>query len=54
MSTEKYVELKHVKELIELYRSRDSFNDWSNQYEEYDKEVKKKIEFLDLNAKELK
>lgn len=30
---EKYVKLKHVRELLKLIETRDSFYDWSDSYE---------------------
>jgi len=49
----KYVKLLHVKELIKLIKIRDSYNDWSSEYEKYDKKVKNTIKWLENNAKEI-
>ncbi|MGV4321232.1 hypothetical protein [Bacillus mojavensis] len=51
MGENKYVELKHVQELLKLIRKRDGFYDWSSDYEKYDKKVKNTIEWLERNAK---
>ena len=50
----KYVELKHVQELIKLIKIRDSFHDWSDDYEKQDKKVENTIRWLERNAKEVK
>ena len=47
----KYVELQHVKELINLYKNRDSFHDWTESYAKYDRKIKNTIEWLERNAK---
>lgn len=52
MTKDKYVKLKHVQELIQLIRTRDSFHDWSTEYAKYDRKVKNTIEWLERNAKE--
>lgn len=49
---EKYVKLKHVQELLALIKTRDSFMDWTDSYEKYDKKVKNTIQWLERNAKE--
>lgn len=49
---EKWVKLKHVDELIALIKKRDSHYDWSDDYDKYDKKVKKTIDWLERNAKE--
>lgn len=53
MEEKKYVELKHVKELLKLIKTRDSFYDWSNEYERYDNKVRNTIEWLERNAKRI-
>ncbi|MED1863290.1 hypothetical protein P4V41_07460 [Fictibacillus nanhaiensis] len=50
---EKYVKLQHVKELLKLIKTRDSFHDWSDEYEKFDQKVKNTIEWLERNAKEI-
>ncbi|WP_181279869.1 hypothetical protein [Bacillus atrophaeus] len=50
---DKWVQLKHVQELVALIKKRDSFYDWSDEYEKYDKKVKNTIEWLERNAKEV-
>lgn len=50
---DKYVELKHVQELVKLINKRDAFHHWSSEYENYDKKVKNTIEWLERNAKTL-
>lgn len=50
---EKYVQLIHVQELLKLIRKRDSFMDWTESYEKYDKKVKNTIEWIERNAKEM-
>jgi hypothetical protein len=52
MEKEKYVQWKYVEELLKLIRTRDSFHDWSDEYEKYDKKVKNTVEWLKRNAKE--
>ncbi|MCI3197763.1 hypothetical protein GXP75_19245 [Bacillus sp. HU-1818] len=47
----KYVKLIHVRELLNLIKTRDSFYDWSDSYEKYDKKVKNTVEWLERNAK---
>lgn len=49
----KYVKLKHVKELLGLIKIRDSYYDWSDNYEKYDNKVKNTVEWLERNAKTL-
>jgi uncharacterized protein YukE len=51
MEEEKYVKLKHVQELIGLIKKRDSFYDWSDEYEKYNQKVKNTVEWLERNAK---
>ena len=51
MAETKYVELDHVLELLKLIRLRDSYMDWTKQYETCNEEVKEKIEYLLNNAK---
>jgi hypothetical protein len=53
MEKERYIELKFVQELLKLIRKRDSYYDWSTDYEKYDKKVKKTIEWIERNAKEM-
>jgi len=48
---DKYVKLKHVKELMKLINKRDSHYDWSDEYEQYDKKVNNTVEWLERNAK---
>ena len=48
---EKYVKLKHVKELMNLIYKRDSYYDWLDEYEKYDKKVNNTIQWLERNAK---
>jgi formylmethanofuran dehydrogenase subunit E len=50
MGKDKYVKWKHVEELLALIKKRDSFYDWSDNYEKYNKKVKNTIEWLDRNA----
>jgi hypothetical protein len=50
---DKWVQLKHVQKLVALIKKRDSFYDWSDEYEKYDKKVKNTIEWLERNAKEV-
>lgn len=52
ISMSKYVKLEHVQELVKLIKTRDSFNDWSDKYEEYDKKVKNTIEWIERSAKD--
>lgn len=47
---EKYVKLKHVQELLNLIKTRDSFYSWSSSYEKYNKKVENTIEWLERNA----
>jgi uncharacterized protein YukE len=54
MEEEKYVKLKHVQELIGLINKRDSFYDWSNEYEKYNQKVKNTVEWLERNAKAIR
>jgi hypothetical protein len=51
MEKDKYVKWKHVQELIRLIKIRDSFMDWTDNYEIEDKKVKNTIEWLERNAK---
>lgn len=51
MEEKKYVELQHVKELLSLYKKRDSFYDWSESYDKYNEKIKNTIEWLERNAK---
>lgn len=53
MSEEKYVKLKHVQELLKLIETRDSFYDWSEDYEKYDKKVKNTTAWIERNAREI-
>lgn len=46
----KVVELKHVEALMELIEERDSYCDWSKEYEKIDNKVKRIIEWLKRNA----
>lgn len=48
---DKYVKLKHVKQLIKLIKLRDCYFDWSNEYEKYNRKVENTIEWLERNAK---
>lgn len=48
---EKYVKLKHVKQLLNLIYLRDGFMDWTDEYEKRDKKVKNTIEWIERNAK---
>ncbi|MNG13323.1 hypothetical protein D3C84_969960 [compost metagenome] len=50
---DKYVKLKHVEELIKLIKARDSFHDWSDEYEKYHEKVKNTIAWLERDAKEI-
>jgi len=52
MEKERYVKLKHVKELINLIKTRDRFHDWSTEYEKYNKKVENTIEWIERNAKD--
>jgi hypothetical protein len=49
----KYVKWEHVNELLKLFKLRDSFHDWSDEYEKYDRKIKNTVEWLERNAKEL-
>lgn len=49
---EQYVKLKHVEELLNLFKARDSFHDWSKDYEAYDTKIRNTIDWLKRNAKE--
>jgi hypothetical protein len=53
MGKDKYVKWKHVKELIEMIKYRDTFMDWTDSYEKHDNKVKNTIEWLERNAKEM-
>lgn len=53
MEQDKYVKWKHVEELIKLINFRDSFMDWTDEYEKNDKKVKSTVEWLERNAKEI-
>ena len=48
---EKYIELKCVQELVKLMDKRNSVYDWSDEYEKYDRKIKKTIEWMERNAK---
>lgn len=48
---EKYVKLKHVKELMKLIKEKDSYEYWTDEYEKYDKKVNNTIQWLERNAK---
>jgi hypothetical protein len=48
-----YVKLEHVEELLKLIKTRDSFYDWSNEYEKYNRKVENTIEWLRRNAKKV-
>ncbi|MGG1339122.1 hypothetical protein GH892_02325 [Bacillus thuringiensis] len=50
---DKYVKLKHVQVLLGLIKKRDSFYDWSDEWEEHNKKVKNTIKWLERNAKEM-
>jgi hypothetical protein len=50
---EKYVKWEHVQELIELFECRDECDEWDSSYDEYDRKIKKTIEWLKRNAKEM-
>ncbi|MEH7552901.1 hypothetical protein [Bacillus altitudinis] len=50
---EKWVKLKHVQELLELMDRRDAYYDWSTEHEKLHRKVKKTIEWLERNAKEM-
>jgi hypothetical protein len=50
MEEKKYVDLGHVQELLKLIKARDSFHDWSSEYEKYNRKVKNTIEWLERNA----
>ena len=49
-NNEKYVKLQDVQELLNLIETRESFFDWSDSFEEYDRKVKAKIEWIEKNA----
>lgn len=51
--SEKYVKLKHVKELLKLIEKRDEYPVWSDGYDKYDRKVKVTIEWLELHAKDM-
>jgi hypothetical protein len=53
MAESKYVKLEHVQELLKLIKTRDGYCDWMDEYEKYDKKVKKTIEWLERNAREI-
>lgn len=48
---EKYVKLKHVKELMKLIEERDSWEHWTDEYEKYDKKVDNTNQWLYRKAK---
>ena len=48
---EKYIELKCVHELVKLMDKRNNVYDWSDEYEKYDRKIKKTIEWMERNAK---
>lgn len=51
MENKKYVELKHVQELLKLIKERDSYMDWTAHYEKADKKVENTIAWLERNAR---
>jgi len=53
MEKEKYVKMKHVKELLALIKVRDGFMDWTNNYEKYNNKVINTVEWLERNATEI-
>ena len=50
---EKYVKLKHVKELLLLINKRDGYDFWQEEYEKHDKKVNNTIQWLERNAKSI-
>mgnify|MGYP000898981591 CR=1 FL=1 len=50
---EKYVKLKHVKELMKLIKEKDRHEHWTDEYEKYDKKVNNTIQWLERNAKSI-
>ncbi|WP_335379226.1 hypothetical protein [Bacillus pumilus] len=50
---EKWVKLKHVQELLELMDKRDTYDPWHIQHDKYHRKVKKTIEWIKRNAKEV-
>lgn len=53
MKETKYVQLNHVTALLELIDKRNSYPDWMDGYEKYDKKINKTIVWLERNAKTL-
>lgn len=49
---QKYVRLDHVQELLKLIGTRDSFNDWTYEYDKANKKVSNTVAFIERNAKE--
>ena len=47
----KYVRLDHVQELLKLIGTRDSFNDWTYEYDKANKKVSNTVAFIERNAK---
>jgi hypothetical protein len=50
----KYIRLDHFEKLLELIDKRDSFADWTDNYEKYTKKVKNTVAWIERNAKEIK
>lgn len=47
----RYIELEYFQELMKLYKARDSFHDWSSEWEKYDRKIKNTIAWLERNAR---
>ncbi|AIW03184.1 hypothetical protein CPT_Mater27 [Bacillus phage Mater] len=50
--SQKYVRLDHVQELLKLIKHRDSFMDWTDNYDKFNKKVFNTVAFIERNAKE--
>lgn len=46
----KYIEIKHVEELIKMYKHRDTIL-WSDEKEKYQEKIDKKISWMIRNAR---
>lgn len=47
---EKYVKLEDVKELLNLIYRRDSFYDWTSEYDKYEKLAQEKAKEIERSA----
>jgi len=52
-SQRKYVRLDHIQELLKLIGTRDSFNDWTYEYDKANQKVSNTVAFIKRNAKTL-